>query len=170
MAGDLQHAHEAYISHADASTLNDLMHEVTRYAKAVCRKRGIRYADTEEIAQDAALKVWTNLAAYDPTKSSFKTWVHRCTLDHISIARRKVDTTARVIAAHIAPLPAFKEPSPQTLNHVRKIAGDNAELVDLLGVHGDITEAARHLAITPKAAHRRRDLRQAQANDRHKPG
>lgn len=152
---DLTQAHRNYVSENCDLHLNKLLAEVSSYALTLCRKRAINDEDAEEVAQDTALKVWSKLADYDPARSSIKTWVHRCTLDQVSIARRKAEAHARDLVAQGSIAVVHRDADPSQMRSIRNAAGTNVELVDLVATLGDVSAAARQLGITTKAAVRR---------------
>jgi DNA-directed RNA polymerase specialized sigma24 family protein len=149
-------AYAAYDADSSQDNLDSLLADVRKYAYTVCIRRGVRHEDATDVAQDTAFDIWCKLFEYDHTRSSFRTWVHRCTLDQVSINRRKGDAHAKNVDAH-QPAPAeHRNPrrNPR-IDEARRAAGDNTKLIDLVLVHGDIAAAARQLGITPLAAHRR---------------
>jgi DNA-directed RNA polymerase specialized sigma24 family protein len=157
MHTDLNLLHGQYVADPTEANLNRLLAGVTAYARILCRNRSVMAEDAAEVAQDTSLTCWTKLNQYDATRSSFRTWVHRLTLDQVSIHRRKAEAYSKDVEAHS---PAnVNPPQPATysrrIHDVRKAAGDNANLIDLMLVHGDVATAARHLCITPLAVQRR---------------
>jgi DNA-directed RNA polymerase specialized sigma24 family protein len=139
----------------DDNNRNLLAAEVTRYSVTVCRRRMISLADAEEIAQDTALNINQKISQYNPARSSFRTWVHRCVLDQVCIHRRKGEAHAKT-ATSMTPSPTQKARIDHTLiQQIRLVAGDNAQLVDAVLATGDISAAARKLGITVLAAQKR---------------
>jgi len=156
MRNDLNHLHNRYVIDPTDDNRDILLVAVTAYAVALCRKRSVTQADAEEVAQDTVITCLVKLDQYDSTRSSFRTWAHRLTLDQVSIHRRKAEAYYRDVEALSAPV---IDPKPATcsrrIHDVRQAAGDNADLIDQMLAHGDIATAARHLGITPLAAQRR---------------
>jgi DNA-directed RNA polymerase specialized sigma24 family protein len=153
---NLNLAYAAYDDDSSQGNLNALLAEVRKYAYTVCIRRGIRQEDATDVAQDTAFDIWCKLFKYDHTRSSFRTWVHRCTLDQVSINRRKVEGAAKTVDAHqSAPADHRHSRRNPRIDEARRLAGDNTKLIDLVLVHGDIAAAAHQLGITPLAAHRR---------------
>jgi RNA polymerase sigma factor (sigma-70 family) len=62
-------------------------------ARAVQSKCGSNYAfnhdDIEDTIGDVVLSVWEHLEEYDPAKSLFTTYLHRCVMNHITDSYRK---------------------------------------------------------------------------------
>jgi DNA-directed RNA polymerase specialized sigma24 family protein len=155
MVSNLANAHVKYTADPTDEMVNELMSAVTEYSISVCLKRSICMTDAQEVAQETALKVWQRLKEYDPTRSAFKTWVHRCTLDAISINRRKAEALAKNVEGQRLTRYTYRAPDPLLLTEVRTAAGKNVDLVDLVMSLGDVSAAAKKLNISTKAAYRR---------------
>jgi DNA-directed RNA polymerase specialized sigma24 family protein len=156
MASKLASAHLHYLQQPDELTLNRLLAEVTSYSLTLCAQRRIDLTDAEEIAQETALSVHIKLEQYNPARSSFRTWVHRLTLDQVCIHRRKGEAHTRNTTPQ--PEPTYMSSTsidPALIRQIRLAAGDNAKLIDLILATGDVSAAARHLGITQLAAQRR---------------
>jgi len=150
----LNTAHKTYLADPSIENANVLFADIARYARALCLKRGVSREDAADTAQDAALAVWTKLHQYDPARSAFRTWVHRCTLDQISINRRNSDARLKdTVGQQLDKIPI--PTSRSRIADLRVHAGDNAELIDLILVFGDLASAANHLGLTLLAAQKR---------------
>ena len=124
MRSNLFTAHQAYTEHASADTLNHLARAITDYSLVVCAKRRISGFDAEEIAQDTTMSVWQKLGSYDPTRSSFKTWIHRCTLDQVSIYLRQQRKHDRDVAGQLCRTPERREVDPRLMRTLCNATSD----------------------------------------------
>jgi hypothetical protein len=156
MSNNLTTAHQSYLAVSSPERRNALMVEVANYAYVVCIRRKVYPEDAKDTAHDAAITIMGKLKQFDPALSSFKTWTHRCTLDQISINRRKAVAHRKdVDEFETAPAPHRATRPNKRIEEARRVAGDNVALIDLVIGHGDIAAAARQLGMTPAAAKNR---------------
>jgi len=76
-------------------------------------------ADAEEVAQDAFLRAWQQIPAWQPGKAKFSTWLHRVAMNlcHDALRRRRDTRPVEDIQ------PASGEPGPEQLARRRDRAG-----------------------------------------------
>jgi RNA polymerase sigma-70 factor (ECF subfamily) len=156
-------AYAAYSHQITTSTTNTLYRSITDYALTVCLREHVNPTDAEDIAQEVTIAVWARLNSFNYRKSSFRTWVHRITLDRIADAHRKqarterdgqkfFDDQADQDASEVAPR---DDPHRTLLLDIRDTAGPSADLMDRVIALGDVPKAAASLDITTRAANQR---------------
>ena len=155
MRSNLTSAYARYVNHADANSLNGLYSAVSDYARVIAQRRKLNLADASDVAQETAITVWQRLATFDSSKSSFRTWVHRCTLDRLVDYLRKQARLNRAAQVTNTDESATNDINPAYIASIRAIAGDAEELMDLVLALGDVASAAEALGITTRAAQQR---------------
>ena len=156
-------AYTAYAHQITTSTTNTLYRSITDYALTVCLREGVNPSNAEDIAQEVTIAVWARLSSFNYRKSSFRTWLHRITLDRIAEAYRKHARSGRDSqtlsddqAHHEASGDAPRDDPHRTLLlDIRDTAGPNADLMDRVIALGDVPKAAASLDITTRAANQR---------------
>lgn len=72
----------------DRRALESLLSKVQSWIYNVIRRILLNPQEAEDHTQEVLLKIATNLAAYDPTRASFKTWAYRISVNHALNGKR----------------------------------------------------------------------------------
>lgn len=72
----------------DRRALESLLSKVQSWIYNVIRRILLNPQEAEDHTQEVLLKIATNLAAYDPTRASFKTWAYRISINHALNGKR----------------------------------------------------------------------------------
>ncbi|PJZ83405.1 RNA polymerase sigma factor [Leptospira harrisiae] len=72
----------------DRRALESLLSKVQTWIYNVIRRILLNPQEAEDLTQEVLLKIATNLAAYDPTRASFKTWAYRISVNHALNGKR----------------------------------------------------------------------------------
>lgn len=72
----------------DRRALESLLSEIQSWIYNVIRRVLLNPQESEDATQEVLLKIATNLAAYDPTRASFRTWAYRIAVNHALNGKR----------------------------------------------------------------------------------
>lgn len=72
----------------DRRALESLLSAIQTWIYNVIRRILLNPQEAEDLTQEVLLKIATNLAAYDPTRASFKTWAYRISVNHALNGKR----------------------------------------------------------------------------------
>lgn len=74
--------------HGDRQALEHLLREVRDWIYNVIRRVLLNPQESEDAAQEALVKIATNLSKYDSDRGAFRTWAYRIAVNHAMNMKR----------------------------------------------------------------------------------
>lgn len=127
----------------DPSYLDDLLDAGRRIALAVARR--MNAADPADVAQQATIKAWQSIRAYDPERASFSTWIG-------SMTRRIVIDTYRATPPIAEIFDEVTYAGSSEIDYVtldtRPLTDEERQTLAVFTLDPDFTSAAVTLGVT----------------------
>ncbi|XDD56221.1 RNA polymerase sigma factor [Leptospira sp. WS4.C2] len=122
----------------DRRALESLLSEVQTWIYNVIRRILLNPQESEDATQEVLLKIATNLAAYDPIRASFKTWVYRIAVNHALNGKRgrleEITTGFSGYANELEKMPDIEIPTNELSNPENLILVEEAKASCTLGM------------------------------------
>lgn len=140
--------YQQWLQNPSQGALDGLLGAVQRQAY---RQAAIKLSEhAEDIAQDATIAVWQTISKYDPTRSSFSTWVWQVTngiiLDRFRQQRNSATSPVEPFAET-----AVEQPSFTNYERLHDAFSNDPQLLLLLINGHTLADCQRLLSITRKA-------------------